>query len=27
VTGVEWFFVAPAFVIDLGAYGLGRRGR
>ena len=25
VTGVEWFFVALAFVIDLGAYTTGRR--
>jgi hypothetical protein len=25
VTGIEWFFVALAFVIDLGAYTQGRR--
>jgi hypothetical protein len=27
VTGIEWFFVALAFVIDLGAYGTGQRAR
>jgi hypothetical protein len=27
VTGFEWFFVALAFVIDLGSYGQGRRAR
>ncbi|HEX5620282.1 MAG TPA: hypothetical protein VFX51_17815 [Solirubrobacteraceae bacterium] len=27
VTGIEWFFVALAFVIDLGSYGVGRRAR
>jgi len=27
VTGVEWFFVILAFVIDLGAYFGGSRGR
>src|SRR5690242_167216 len=25
VTGIEWFFVGLAFVIDLGSYGAGRR--
>jgi hypothetical protein len=25
VTGVEWFFVILAFLIDLGSYGFGRR--
>jgi hypothetical protein len=25
VTGFEWFFVVLAFLIDLGAYGFGRR--
>ena len=25
VTGFEWFFVVLAFLIDLGAYGGGRR--
>jgi hypothetical protein len=24
VTGFEWFFVALAFIIDLGSYGTGR---
>ena len=24
VTGVEWFFVILAFLIDLGSYGIGR---
>ena len=27
VTGIEWFFVALAFVIDLGAYTGGRRAQ
>jgi hypothetical protein len=27
VTGVEWFFVAFAFLIDLGSYDRGRRAR
>jgi hypothetical protein len=27
VTGIEWAFVALAFLIDLGAYGFGRRAR
>jgi hypothetical protein len=27
VTGIEWFFVALAFVIDLGAYVGGRAAR
>jgi hypothetical protein len=27
VTGIEWFFVALAFLIDLGAYGFRRRAR
>ena len=27
VTGFEWFFVILAFLIDLGAYGQGRRAR
>jgi hypothetical protein len=27
VTGFEWFFVILAFLIDLGAYGGGRRAR
>jgi len=27
VTGFEWFFVALAFVIDLGAYVQGRNAR
>jgi len=27
VTGIEWFFVALAFLIDLGAIGQGRRAR
>jgi hypothetical protein len=27
VTGIEWLFIALAFVIDLGAYGQGRRAR
>ena len=26
-TGLEWFFVALAFFIDLGAYAGGRRAR
>jgi hypothetical protein len=27
VTGIEWFFVALAFLADIGAYGGGSRGR
>jgi hypothetical protein len=27
VTGFEWFFLALAFVIDLGSYGQGRRAQ
>ena len=27
VTGIEWAFVALAFLLDLGAYGFGRRAR
>jgi hypothetical protein len=27
VVGIEWLFVGLAFVIDLGAYGTGRRAR
>jgi hypothetical protein len=27
VTGFEWLFVVLAFLIDLGSYDLGRRGR
>ena len=27
VVGIEWFFVALAFVIDLGSYGAGQRAR
>jgi hypothetical protein len=27
VVGFEWFFVILAFVIDIGAYGGGRRAR
>jgi hypothetical protein len=27
VTGVEWFFVVFAFLIDLGSWGFGRRER
>ena len=27
VVGFEWFFVVLAFLIDLGAYGQGRRAR
>ena len=27
VTGVEWFFVVLAFIIDLGSYGAGRNYR
>ena|SRR5215204_1567363 len=27
VTGIEWFFVVLAFVIDLGAYGTGQRAQ
>jgi hypothetical protein len=27
VTGIEWFFVVLAFLIDLGAYDRGRRAR
>ncbi len=27
VEGIEWLFVILAFVIDLGSYGAGRRGR
>src|SRR4051794_839424 len=27
VTGIEWFFVVLAFVIDLGSYGVGGRER
>ena len=25
VTGIEWFFVAFAFVVDVGSYAQGRR--
>jgi hypothetical protein len=27
VSGIEWFFVVLAFLIDLGAYDRGRRAR
>jgi hypothetical protein len=27
VTGIEWFFVVLAFIIDLGSYGQGRRAQ
>jgi hypothetical protein len=27
VTGVEWFFVAFAFLLDLGSWGGGRRAQ
>jgi hypothetical protein len=27
VYGIEWFFVVLAFLLDLGAYGGGRRAR
>jgi hypothetical protein len=27
VTGIEWFFVVLAFLVDLGAYGSGQRAR
>ena len=27
VTGIEWFFVALAFLVDIGAYDRGRRAR
>ena len=27
VTGIEWFFVILAFLLDLGSYGQGRRTR
>jgi hypothetical protein len=27
VTGIEWFFVILAFMIDLGSYGAGGRSR
>ena len=27
VTGIEWFFVVLAFLIDLGSYGHGARSR
>ena len=27
VTGIEWFFIVLAFLIDLGSYGFGRRAR
>ena len=27
VTGIEWFFVALGFLLDLGSYGFGRRAQ
>ena len=27
VTGIEWFFIVLAFLLDLGAYGGGYRSR
>ena len=27
VTGIEWFFIVLAFLIDLGSYGSGRRAQ
>ena len=27
VTGIEWFFVALAFLVDLGSYASGSRAR
>ena len=27
VTGIEWFFVALAFLVDVSSYGFGQRGR
>ena len=27
VTGIEWFFVVLAFLVDLGAYDRGRRAQ